>query len=109
MSTGNPNGDQARGFAGLQSLVSQIPDEPCVVEPQASTDSTAGVSYSGTLKTEKSASAETRTSPQSPTLTPSTSPGSKVSRLVLGALAAGILITILIQNGKNTNLPPIES
>jgi peptidoglycan hydrolase-like protein with peptidoglycan-binding domain len=109
MSTGNPNRDQARGFAGLQSFVSQIPDEPCVVEPQASTDSTAGVSYSGTLKTEKPASAETRTSPQSPTLTPSTSPGSKVSRLVLGALAAGILITILSQNGKNTNLPPIES
>ena len=67
MSSGDPFVGEARGFAGLSSLVSQIPDQPYAKEQEGSTGSTVSGHGANAAKAGPAASPEPRAASKTPT------------------------------------------
>src|SRR6266700_607254 len=109
MSGGNPGEGEARGFAGLLSRVSRIPDQPQIKERLGSTDTITDVSAPSTRKAKQTATPEPRTGPQTSATVLSRPSGSKKGWVTVGALAACIAIWIAAENSKQTYSPPTYS
>ncbi len=105
MSGGHPGGGEARGFAGLLSLVSQVSDQPEIKRPD-STDTVADVSGPSAGKPEQTPTAEPRIGPQPSSTVLSKPSGSKKGWIIVGALAACVGIWIAAENGEQTYSPP---